>query len=291
MADEDVLSSPKSERVRKVAALATAKGRRRQGLFMAEGPQPVREALASWLAVHEEGQPRRPWTPQLDALYFEPDALERHPDVQTLLDRVRGVLFDPQADLAPQARIFLREATPEVLTAMSDAETSQGVIAVCRIPQEQDLPAEPSLVAGLLRVQDPGNAGSIIRAADAAGADAVALTPGSVDPWAPKVVRSAAGSHFHLPLVTGQEAEQLAAAGKEKGLQVLAADAGGEASLKDLGGTPALWLFGNEAHGLSSQERELSDVVVSIPIYGQAESLNVGTAAAICLYTSAMAQH
>ncbi|GAB3842391.1 TrmH family RNA methyltransferase [Nesterenkonia populi] len=332
MADDDVLSSPKSERVRKAASLASAKGRRRAGLFLAEGPQPVREALRAWLAAHETSgeagsdmpagrsgpgeSPPSMWIPQLDALYFDPEALERHRDVQTLLDRVRGVLFDPQADLPQGARIFLREATPEVLTAMGDAETSQGIIAVCRIPQPQELPEGAALAAALLRVQDPGNAGTIIRAADAVGADAVLLTPGSVDPWAPKVVRSAAGSHFHLPLITGMEAGPATADAARRGMQVLAADAAGETSLDQLRGTPSepgegtiggvppleledtvkgsaptMWLFGNEAQGLAAQERELADVVVSIPLYGQAESLNVATAAALCLYTTAMAQH
>ncbi len=174
---EDVLSSPKSDRVRKVATLATAKARRREGLFLAEGPQPVREALRAWLERYEEpgsdaAAERRSsgsYKPELDALYFDPQALERHSDVETLLDRVRGVLFDPQANLPSAGRVFLREAAPEVLEAMGDAETSQGIIAVCRIPQAQHIPEGSALVAGLMQVQDPGNVGTIIRAADAAG--------------------------------------------------------------------------------------------------------------------------
>lgn len=317
MTDPAVLNNPHADRVKKVASLATRAGRRRQRLFLAEGPQPVREALTLWLRRWEgvpDGAARHPASavkglPELDALFFDAEALSAHPDLQALLDQARGVLFDPQAALPRPARFFLREATAEVLAAMGDAETSQGVLAVCRIPQTgaSDGGADPlesllggpessgapaGLVAGLLGVQDPGNAGTIIRTADAAGAAALVLTPGSVDPWAPKVVRSAAGSHFHLPLLTGTDPQRLVATARSAGLQVLAADGGGEVPLPEMEalGSPTLWLLGNEAHGLSSEQRGLADRRVSIPLYGQAESLNVATAATVCLYASAMAR-
>ncbi|MDZ5076236.1 RNA methyltransferase [Nesterenkonia sp. HG001] len=316
MTDPEVLSNPRADRVKKVAALATRAGRRRQRLFLAEGPQPVREALALWLRHWEQGagpESTAAGLPTLDALYFDAEALASHPDVQALLDQARGELYDPQSTLPREARFFLREATAEVLAAMGDTETSQGVLAVCRIPETRggegagdpvDVllgaadaagtgPQPAGLVAGLLSLQDPGNVGTIIRTADAAGAAAVVLIPGSADPWAPKVVRSAAGSHFHLPLVAGVDPQRLVDAARAAGLQVLAADAGGEASLPDLEhpAAPTLWLLGNEAHGLSAEHQALADVRVSIPLYGQAESLNVATAATVCLYASAMARH
>ena len=149
------------------------------------------------------------------------------------------------------------------------------------------------LVAVLTQAQDPGNAGTIIRAADAAGADAVVLVRGSVDPTAPKVVRSTAGSLFHLPVVTGVALDDAVAALHEAGLTVLAADGRGDFDLfeaESLLEAPSAWLLGNEAHGLPSEALSRADAVVSIPIYGKAESLNVAAAAAVCLYASARAQ-
>lgn len=301
--DPEILDNPRSDRVRRIAGLSARSARQKQGLFLAEGPQPVREALTVWLRQWEQEQGEQPF-PELDALFFDPAGLERHPDVLALLDRVRGVLFNPEINLPSQARIFLREATPEVLRAMGDAETTQGMIAVCRIPKKAaqiealdavltQLPEKNALVASMLRLQDPGNAGTIIRTADAAGAGAVVLTPGAVDVWSPKVVRSAAGSHFHLPIFTGIEAADLVDTARARGFQVLAADGRGETPLAKVPnpGAPTLWLLGHEAHGLTHAERELADHRVAIPLFGAAESLNVGTAATVCLYSTAMAQH
>lgn len=318
MTDEHLMDNPRSERVKRVAALATRAGRRKQRLFLAEGPQPVREALKLWLERYERtddaAQPgglESPRLPELDALFFNAEAIQRFPDVEALLDRLRGVLFDPTVDLPREARPFLREATPSVLAAMGDAETSQGMVAIARIPdgesdvaalEENSTAAQASLAAGMVRVQDPGNVGTIIRTADAAGADLVVLSTGSADPWSPKVVRSAAGSHFHVPIFTGIDMAKYARFAQDKGAQVVAAAGEAEETVTQLapsGGPaggfdaaePTVWLFGNEAHGLSDEELQLADQKVSIPIYGRAESLNVATAATICLYTSAMAQH
>lgn len=134
--------------------------------------------------------------------------------------------------------------------------------------------------------------GTIIRAADAAGADAVLLTSGSVDPFNPKAVRSTAGSLFHLPVFTAVDLSSALDSLRGLGHQVLAADGYGEANLVDLGSALArstTWLFGNEAQGLSPEERDLADARVAVPLYGHAESLNVATAATVCLYASAMA--
>lgn len=317
MTDEYLMDNPRSERVKRVAALATRAGRKKQRLFLAEGPQSVREALKVWLARYEPddaaalpGTSETSRLPQLDALFFDAAAVQRFPDVEALLDRMRGVLFDPTIDLPRDARPFLREATPEVLAAMGDAETSQGLVAVARIPDgdadfrslESATVASPvSLIAGVVRVQDPGNVGTIIRTADAAGAELVVLAAGSADPWSPKVVRSGAGSHFHVPIFTGVDTDEYARLVQREGIQVVASAGEGETPLTALrSAEPAagqfnpaertLWLFGNEAHGLSEHEIQLADHTVGIPIYGRAESLNVATAATICLYTTAMAQ-
>jgi RNA methyltransferase, TrmH family len=148
------------------------------------------------------------------------------------------------------------------------------------------------LVVALTAVRDPGNAGSVIRVADAAGAHGVVMSSDSVDLFNPKVVRASVGSIFHLPISTGQDLSKTISAAREAGMQVLAADANG---VSLFGGVdlakPTLWVFGNEAWGIPAEVLELVDAVVSIPIYGQAESLNLATASAVCLYASAQAQN
>jgi len=140
-------------------------------------------------------------------------------------------------------------------------------------------------------VRDPGNAGTVLRSSDAAGADGVIFAAASVDPYNSKCVRSSAGSLFHLPVVAGAPLGGAIAGLREAGLQVLAAD-GSATSFLDVPGGPDLsrptaWLFGNEAWGLPDELLALADAVVAVPIYGQAESLNLAAAAAVCLYASA----
>ena len=158
-----------------------------------------------------------------------------------------------------------------------------------------------------LDIADPGNLGTIIRTADAAGADAVAVGKASAELYSPKVMRSAAGSHFHVPCVAGVEASELAARAREAGLQVLTAEGTGEwelpvlireaAEARILGAAPSgpdlrrrtLWFVGNEARGFAGCDFDV-DARVAVPLYGKAESLNVSTALAVCAYASAMAQ-
>jgi TrmH family RNA methyltransferase len=181
----------------------------------------------------------------------------------------------------------------EVLDAMSDAQTPQGLLAVCRLPAvglEEVLSARPRVVAVLAHVRDPGNAGTVIRAADAAGADAVVVSEGSVDAYAPKVVRSTAGSLFHLPIVTGVAVPAVVGLLRAAGLRILAADGTGRLTLGEVDLTsPHAWVFGNEAWGLIPQDLGSADEVVRVPIHGRAESLNLAMAATLCLYASAAA--
>jgi RNA methyltransferase, TrmH family len=152
------------------------------------------------------------------------------------------------------------------------------------------LAGDPRLVAVLVEVSDPGNAGTVIRTADAAGADAVLIAGNAVDPHNGKCVRASAGSLFHLPIATHRSVAGTIAAARDAGLRVLAATAGGRLDLDDapLDGRTA-WLFGSEAHGLDAATLAAADDTVRVPIYGRAESLNLATAAAICLYASARA--
>lgn len=269
--------NPRSDRVKAVRALSGRSSRVRAGRFLAEGPQSAREALRA----HGAGRVR------VVAAYGTYDFAERHEDI---------------LDLADDAGVAITAMSDEVAEAMSTAVTSQGVVVVAEIFEHvlaDVMSGGPRLVAILSQVRDPGNAGTVIRAADAAGADAVILTDSSVDLFNPKVVRSTAGSLFHLPVVVGVSLVDAIGSVHDAGLQVLAADGAGELDLHQLPenaepgvpslGSPTAWVFGNEAWGMSETDRALADGVVRIPIYGEAESLNLGTAAAVCLYTSARA--
>lgn len=263
-----MIDNPRSPRVRAVAKLAKREARSETGLFLLEGPQAVAEALA--------------FRPELVVdLFATPTAWEKH------------------AGLASAASTAEREVefvTEAVLDAMADTVTPQGIVAVCRqfLRSVDDiLAAGPRLIAILEEVRDPGNAGTIIRAADAAGADAVILTGRSVDVYNPKVVRSTTGSLFHLPVASGAELESVVDRVKGAGIQVIAADIkGGDLLAARNSGAlsgPTAWLFGNEARGLTDEHYALADWVISVPIYGHAESMNLATAASVCLYESAFA--
>jgi len=180
---------------------------------------------------------------------------------------------------------------------MADTVTPQGIIAVCKqfpTSLKDILASEPKLIAILEEVRDPGNAGTIIRAADAAGADAIILTGRSVDLYNPKVVRATTGSIFHIPVAIAADLETVIEKVKGYGLQILAADIKGddllEARTNGVLAKPTAWLFGNEARGLNDEHFALADSAITVPIYGHAESMNLATAASVCLYESAFSQ-
>jgi TrmH family RNA methyltransferase len=288
------MTNPRADRVRDVAKLAGRSGRLKRRQFFVEGPQAVREALHAHRDCMDAGG-----TAVVEAVYATVECLKRHPDLLELASP-RG------------SQLQVRIASDLVLSAMTDTVTPQGVVAVCNfvdVPLEEVLAAKPKLIAMLCRVQDPGNAGTVLRAADAAGADAVIFSNSSVDIYNPKAVRSTAGSLFHLPVVRGVELASVVSAAKAAGVGVLAADGYGQLNLDLLQDEsaarafeqqipdsqyaleePTLWLFGNEAQGLAGEEKALADHRVAVPVYGEAESLNLGTAATVCLYASARAQ-
>jgi TrmH family RNA methyltransferase len=180
--------------------------------------------------------------------------------------------------------------TAEVLARLADAVSPQGVVGVARTPVHAvDEVVGHGLLVVLHEVADPGNAGTILRTADAAGASGVVLTSGSVDPFGPKAVRAAAGSTYHLPVVTDVSLPSLADACREVGQRVVGLDGGATASVRDLEqpAGPIALVLGNEAHGLGAQVRARLDGLVAVPIHGRAESLNVAAAAAVALYAAA----
>jgi TrmH family RNA methyltransferase len=200
--------------------------------------------------------------------------------------------FDRCADLAARAADRISLVTDEVIAALTETVQPQGLVAVCA---QRAVPlTDHDLVAVLNEVRDPGNAGTILRTADAAGAGAVVFAGTAVDPYNGKAVRASAGSIFHVDVVREPDPAAALAAVRAHGLQVLAADAYGDADLDDLADAGALarptaWLFGTEAHGLPDALASAADARVRVPIHGRAESLNLAAAAAICLYASAKA--
>lgn len=261
-----MIDNTKSLRVRRVAALSRKKDRLASGQFLVEGPQAVRELL-----LHRPDQ--------AVVVY----ATTGNESWQLEVDR-----------LADAAETPIERVTDEVLAAMAETVQPQGVLAVAKMESVslESALRGARLVAVMHEVRDPGNAGAVLRAADAAGVDAVIFSGDSIDPWHPKVVRATTGSLFHLPVAVSRSLSETVKALKASGLLVIAADVNGY-ELKpgdERLGEPLAWVFGNEAHGLSDSERSLADLALRLPIYGAAESLNLATAASVLLYQSAFAQ-
>ncbi|HSI91951.1 MAG TPA: RNA methyltransferase [Jiangellaceae bacterium] len=263
----------RSATVREARKLTRRRTRDKAGLFLAEGPQAVREALT-------EAATARPGL--VVELFVSPPAAVRYAE-----------LVDRAGDL----ELPVHHADDAALAALSETVTPQGLVAVCRsltVEFARVTALELRLVPVLAEVRDPGNAGTVIRCADAAGADAVVVTHGSVDPQGGKCVRASAGSLFHLPVAAEVPAADAVTGLRDRGLTILAADGAGTVDLdradeSGLLARPTAWVFGNEAWGLPADLRGRADEVVRVPIYGRAESLNLASAAAVCLYASARA--
>ncbi|HET6653721.1 MAG TPA: RNA methyltransferase [Nocardioides sp.] len=261
------LLTARSGRVKAARRLARRVHRAELGLFLAEGPQAVREALTVHGCVRE--------------VFAVASAAAQHPEIREAAATLPWHLVDDAA-----------------LASLADTVHPQGLVAVCArvdVPVEGLLATRPGLVVVCADVRDPGNAGTVIRCADAAGAGGVLLAGQSVDPYNGKTVRATAGSLFHLPVAVADDTRDVVRRLRESGLTVLAADGAGETDLDAaedsglLAGRTA-WLFGNEAWGLPDDVAALADYRVAIPIHGRAESLNLASAAAVCLYASARAR-
>lgn len=264
------VTSVRSDRVTAVRALHARQGRRKTGRFVVEGPQAVRSALAAGVVVRD--------------LFMDDDAGAAFPDI---------------AATAREHGIDVCRATADVLAAMAETTQPQGVLAVCDQLPEGDLDAvmaSPGPVVVLDAVTDPGNVGTVIRTADAVGAAGVVLTSGSADVHNGKVVRSTAGSLFHLPVLTGLTIEAVAEAAAQHGRCVAAATGDAPTDLfaavdDGLVDDRTCWIVGSEAHGVSEGARAAATLSVRIPMAGRAESLNAAVAAAVVLYVTAHAVH
>jgi RNA methyltransferase, TrmH family len=252
----------RSARVAAAVKLHRHVGRRRTGRFLAEGPNLVEAASVRGLV-------REVFVTEL--------AKQRH------------------APLLAAQDYPVHLVTERAAKALSDTVTPAGLVAVCEMPTtglEDALAGSPRLIAVAIEISEPGNAGTLIRIADAMGAAAVILGGHGVDPYNAKCLRASAGSIFSIPFVAAPDAHAAVVALRAAGLQVLATTVDGETRLDEAGqllGTPTAWLFGPESHGLSAEIADQADHRVRIRMSGGAESLNVAAAAAICLYQSAQA--
>jgi TrmH family RNA methyltransferase len=246
-------------------------GRRERGLVLLEGPSAVSAAIAAG-AVRE--------------VFATAAAGQRHSALLAELPSATPV----------------HEVTDDAAAALSETITPQGLVAVADLPRVglaealSVLPAQPGhrLVVVLVEARDPGNAGTVVRTADAAGADCVIFAGDSVDPWSGKCVRASAGSLLHLPIVDAVSWDDTVLALKQAGCTVVAADGHADLDLRHARAQQALscdhaWVFGNEAHGLSPSHVRSADISLRVPVYGRAESLNLAAAAAVCIYESARA--
>jgi TrmH family RNA methyltransferase len=265
-----------SPRLKAARRLTKRAFRQRERAFLAEGPQAVAEAFHCGARVTD--------------LFVTAPARSRHHDLV--------------AEVAAGG-IPVHVVDGEIMDELAQTVTPQGLLAVCDFV---DVPlaeltagaqvtaqAGAGLVALLANVRDPGNAGTVLRTADAAGAHAVVFADASVDPYNGKCVRASAGSLFHLPVVAGASLEEAVSALRQAGLRIVAADGRAGRPLDDPGvqarlAGPTAWMFGNEAWGLPPELVALADEAIAVPIYGRAESLNLAAAAAVCLYASARAQ-
>jgi RNA methyltransferase, TrmH family len=264
--DPNRVTSVASDRVTAVRALHARRGRRKAGRFIVEGPQAVRSAITAGVPCHD--------------LFVEEDAGGAYSDAVSAVASVGG-------------RVTL--VTEQVMAALSETQRPQGLLAVCDLLPEGDLDATMAAsgpVVLLDELTDPGNVGTVIRTADAVGAAGVVLTPGCADVHNGKVVRSTAGSIFHLPVLAGVAVDDAASAARRADRAVVAAS--GEAALdlfeavrSGVVGERTCWIIGSEAHGLGAGARSAADLLVSIPMAGRAESLNAAVAAAVALYVSA----
>ena len=268
-----IFDNPRSDRVRYLRTLSGLSARRKQQKFLIEGPQSLREAVLFAADL-------------IQICYFTEDFQNRYPEI---------------ASAAKKHAVANQIVSQEVAAAIS--ADCQGGVAVANFlaqPEPAELFSKDGVVAVLNSVQNPGNLGTVIRAADAVGANGVVISENSVDLYNPKVVRSTAGSLFHLPIITGVSAEIIASAATEANHKIWAAAGEASATLESKVFSEdaranqfpkrVTWFFGNEAKGLSEAEKSLADELVAIQIVGNAESLNLATAATICLHQTAAAQ-
>lgn len=267
----EILDNPGSERIRKVIGLSRRSSRLKSGLTRVEGPQAVGELLR--------------FAPgSVTDVFLTESGAAAHPD-----------LFSLATSIVSSHGLHLHFVSPRVEKALSEA--AQGWVAVTQFTAFPALSGSPEGALALIlpATQDPGNAGTLIRLADACGASAVFLGQDSADSTSPKVIRASVGCVFHLPTPRFNNLEAVVNALHDDGWVIAGTSLGGDLELSpqrtlEWKDRKIAWMMGNEAHGLSAAEEALCDLRISIPMFGNAESLNVTSAATLCLWMSAAAQ-
>lgn len=249
------ITSTKNERIKALVKLKKKKYREEAGLFLIEGEKSVGEAIASGSAIS-----------------------------QILLNEEQQEKFAPILEACDLEKIELLLCSPHVMDAVGDAKTSQGILAVA---SSASLNAQigDGMVVVLEDVADPQNVGTIIRTADAVGAGGVILTAGCADFLSPKAIRASMGSIFHIPIVAEREISHVLEELKSKNMTIVAGHLQGRGDF-DFHNDRIAIVVGNESRGVSHTVEQMADVLYKIPIYGQAESLNVAVAAGILLYAA-----
>jgi TrmH family RNA methyltransferase len=249
-----MITSSQNPKLKLARALAgRSKDRREADAFLAEGVRLVEEALsADW---------------PIRFVLYSSGLSERG---QALVEKLKN------------SEIEIDEVSDDLLQAASETETSQGILAVLdhaplSIPHSLNFVLIPD------QIRDPGNLGTLIRTASAAGAQAVLLSPETADAFAPKVVRAGMGAHFRLP-IHAMEWDEIEQVCKQAGLQVFLADMIGQTCWETDFRGPLALIVGSEAEGASEQARKLITTIVSIPMPGEAESLNAGVAGAVLMF-------
>jgi TrmH family RNA methyltransferase len=252
------ITSTANKKVKYVRSLYRRRIRHREGHFVIEGLRLVGEALKAGVV------------PAL--AFFSPDLSDsqRGRELLAVIEGLPGECF---------------VVTDKVMGALSDTVSPQGILAVVPF-LELPFPEDPWLVLVVDRVRDPGNLGTILRSAEAAGASRMILTPATVDVYSPKVVRGAMGAHFYLPVATGVSWTEMVEALEDR--QILLAEAKGDKVYYEVDWTkPSALIVGSEAEGHGREAEGLATERIVVPMQGKAESLNVAVAASVILFEAA----
>lgn len=254
----NVISSTRNERVKVIRQLQEkARARRKTGQLVLEGVRLIGDALRAGVKP--------------EYVLVGQDALANNAAVSDMVDQLEW------------RNVLCLRATPDVMREIAETETPQGIVAVCPMP-DLPVPKTPDVVLVIDGWRDPGNLGTVLRTAAAAGVPVVALMPGTVDAFNPKVLRAGMGAHFRVPLMTF---DWDGLTKKYPGYPLYLADMGGEIAYDAVDWSqPALVAVGEEAHGLSAQARALPHTTIRVPMLSSAESLNAAVTASLLVYAA-----
>jgi len=257
-----MITSKENQKIKFAKSLKKGRNRKKYKCFLAEGFKLIQEAIKAGM--------------EIECLFYSPGAYEgRKENILFLKKLLQNKIMESH---------FISDS---LMNSLCDTVTGQGIMAVLKgeIPEIEDMDFSDNIWVLVFEVQDPGNLGTIIRTAEAAGAAGLFISPGTADPTGPKVIRSAMGAYFHIKLFTLKNTEKFIINSRNKGVKFIATHVStGEDFSETNYNLPLVLLLGNEGQGLPENIISLSDHLINIPIYGSGESLNVGVAAGIILY-------